>query len=158
VRPALALVLLVLAAGCGSQGPLELVRAEPPEGAEDLGTVGRSASGGDTQDTPLYEVRAEDGAPLAYTVIVRNAGDEAVDVTGVEPDPDRDGAFRPERVADAPVRIAAGDQAPLTIEGRVDGCEFGGQTVPMAGPKLRVGDATQELGLPIEVKLITVGC
>ena len=157
-RALAAAAALLLLAACGSSGSLELVRAEPPPGAEDRGTVGQSASGSDTQDTPLYQVRAEDGSELSYMVTVRNTGDEAVEVTGVEHDPDRDGAFVPERVAGAPVRIAAGDRAELTIEGRVDGCRYGGQTVPMAGPKLRVGDATQELGLPIEVKLVTEGC
>jgi len=72
------------------------------------------------------------------------------------------GAFVPERVGGAPVRIAAGEQADLAIEGRVDGCRFGPQSVPLAGPELelRVGDdeRTQALGLDIRVELKTEDC
>jgi hypothetical protein len=120
--------------------------------------VGQAARGSDRQDTPLYEVRAREGSELAYAVTVRNTDSEAVEVTGVETDPDRDGAFVPERVAGAPVRIGAGEQVELTIEGRVAGCRFGGQAVPLAGPELRLGDDAQELGLPIHVNLVTERC
>jgi predicted small lipoprotein YifL len=159
VRRLLVAAALILLAGCGSSGPLELVRAEPPDGAEDRGTVGQSAKSSERQSTPLYRVRAPDGSELSYAVTVRNTGEEPVEITGVEQDRDRDGAFVPERVADAPVRIAAGDDAELTIEGRVDGCRFGGQTVAIAGPELKIdGDDAQALGLPIRVELVAEGC
>jgi predicted small lipoprotein YifL len=158
VRRLLAAAALILIAGCGSSGPLELVRAEPPDGAEDRGTVGQSARSSERQNTPLYRVRAPDGSELSYGVTVRNTGGEPVEIAGVEHDPDRDGAFVPEQVAGSPVRIGAGDEAELTIEGRVDGCRFGGQTVPIAGPELDLGDDTQALGLPMRIELVTEGC
>jgi hypothetical protein len=162
VRRALAAAALACAllAGCGgSDGPLEVVSAEPPAGAEDLGVTGqdRRPSDPDTR-IPRYRVEADDGSELSLAVTVRNTGPEPVSVTGVEADPERDGAFVPERVAGAPVRIGAGAEEELTIEGRVDGCGFGAQTVPMAGPKLVLDDGDQELGLPIEVGLKTSGC
>jgi len=149
-----------LLAGCGgSDGPLEVVSAEPPAGAEDLGITGQDRRPSDPDSRiPRYRVEAEDGSELSYTVTVRNTGPEPAEVTGVEADPDRDGAFVPERVAGAPVRVGAGAEEELTIEGRVDGCEYGTQTVPMAGPKLVLDDGEQELGLPIEVGLKTSGC
>jgi hypothetical protein len=157
---AAALVAVALAvAGCGSSGSLEVVGAEPPSGAQDLGVTGTKRSSSDPASRiPRYRVEAEDGSPLAFMVTVRNAGSEPVEVTGVEPDPDRDGAFAPERVAGAPVRIEPGAEEELTIEGRVDGCRFGDQVVSLAGPALRLGDGEQELGLPIQVELKTTGC
>jgi hypothetical protein len=146
-------------AGCGSSGSLEVVAADPPEGAQDLGVTGTKRSSSDPASRiPRYRVEAQDGSPLAFTVTVHNAGSEPVEVTGVEPDPDRDGAFRPERIAGAPVRIEPGAEDELTIEGRVDGCRFGSQIVSLAGPALELGDGEQELGLPIEVGLKTTGC
>ena len=53
-------------------------------------------------------MEAQDGSPLTYTVTVRNTGSEPVSVTGVVADPDRDGAFVPERVAGAPGPDRAG--------------------------------------------------
>jgi hypothetical protein len=162
VRRAVAMVLVAAAAlpaGCGSSGSLEVVDAEPPAGAQDLGITGTKRSSSDPASRiPRYRVEAQDGSPLAFTVTVRNAGSEPVEVTGVEPDPGRDGAFAPERVAGAPVRIAPGAEEQLTIEGRVDGCRFGGQIVSLAGPALELGDGEQELGLPIQVEVKATGC
>jgi predicted small lipoprotein YifL len=161
VRRALAAVLLAAAAlaGCGSSGSLEVVDAAPPEGAQDLGITGTKRSSSDPPSRiPRYRVEADDGSPLSFTVRVRNTGSEPVEVSGVEPDPDRDGAFRPERVAGAPVRIEPGAEEELTVEGRVDGCRFGGQIVALAGPALELDDGDQELGLPIHVEVKTTGC
>jgi len=166
VRLALAAVLAgaLLATGCGSSpGPLKLVEAEPPSGARDLGITGmRRRSSDPPSRIPRFRVEAQDGSRLAYTVTVRNTSSEPVEITGAVSDRDRDGAFVPERVASAPVRIAAGGEERLTIEGRVDGCRFGGQIVSLAGPELELrtdGDErTQELGMPIEVELKATGC
>jgi hypothetical protein len=158
VAALLAAVLAVLA-GCGSSASLSVVEAEPPAGAQDLGVTGTKRSSSDPASRiPRYRVEAEDGSPLSFTVTVRNTGSEPVEVTGVEPDPDRDGAFAPERVAGAPLRIEPGSEEELTIEGRVDGCRFGDQIVSLAGPALELGEGEQELGLPIQVELKTTGC
>ena len=166
MRLVLAAVLLCAlpAGGCGgSPGPLEMVEAEPPSGARDLGVTGTKRSTSDPGSRiPRFRVEAGDGSALAYAVTVRNTGSEPVEVTGVAGDRDRDGAFLPERVADAPVRVAAGDEQEVTVEGRVDGCRFGGQIVSLAGPEMELrtdGDErTQELGMPIEVELKATGC
>ena len=100
-----------------------------------------------------------EGDELTYTVAVRNTGEEPVVVTGVEADADRDGAFVPEGVEDAPVEIAPGATEDVVVTGHVSGCRFGGQRVPLAGPelKLRSGDeeSTQSFDLGLQVELVT---
>ena len=43
-----------------------------------------------------------------------------------------------------------------------DGCQYGGQTVSLAGPELELrtdgGTSTQELDLGIQVELVVQGC
>jgi hypothetical protein len=96
-------------------------------------------------------------------VTVRNLSDREISVTGVVADEDRDGAFVPESVAGAPVTIPAGGRARIEVQGTVDGCDYGGQQVPLAGPELAMEDAdgeeaTQELPLDAKVRLIVEGC
>ena len=82
---------------------------------------------------------------------MRNPTDEVVSVTGVAADEDRDGAFVPERIADGPVQVPPGEEADVTVEGTVRGCEYGAQDVPLAGPDLELrsdgGTATQVFDL-----------
>ena len=160
-----AVVLLVLApAGCGSSGgPLELVSAEPPPGARTAGEQAERQGGADPDaGERIFELRPQEGAPLNYTVTVRNPTDEVVSVTGVAADEDRDGAFVPERVANGPVQVPPGEEAEVTVEGTVRGCEFGAQDVPLAGPELELrsdgGTSTQVFELGIRVEIQAQGC
>jgi hypothetical protein len=90
---------------------------------------------------------------------VRNPTGKPVKVTGVVADAGRDGAFVPERVGGAPVEVAAGASAAVTVSGHVHGCRFGGQRVPLAGPELKLADgSSQQLKLGIRVELVVQGC
>jgi hypothetical protein len=95
-------------------------------------------------------------------VAVRNTTSEVISVTGVAADDDRDGAFVPERVENGPVQVRPGRSEPVTVEGTVRGCRYGGQTVPLAGPELELrtdgGTSTQELDLGIQMRLVVQGC
>ena len=154
--------LLVLAlAGCGSGGgPLELVATDPPAGAR---SEGKRAERQGTPDSDsgetIYRLAPPEGSPLSYTVTVRNPSSEVVSVTGVVADEDRDGAFVPERIDGGPVQVEPGASAPVTVEGTVRGCDYGGQTVPLAGPELEVrtdgGTSTQQLEPDIRIELVT---
>jgi hypothetical protein len=162
VRRAVAAVFLALGlAGCGSgEVWVGYESISPPAG---IGPAGKEAErqGSNNPDAgePIFELRPREGETIRYAVAVRNVTDREISVTDVVADEDRDGAFVPERVDGAPVRIAAGEQAEVTVQGRVDGCRFGGQTVPIAGPELEFDDGeSQALGLPIEVKLVAEGC
>jgi hypothetical protein len=162
MRRVLAGVLALALCGCGSQpGPLKAVSAEPPAGAELIGKTG-TGSPSRASNIPLYRVHADDGSPLSFTIDARNTGSDAVRVTGVVGDEERDGAFKPAGVAGGAVEIAAGAEKPVEIEGEVDGCRFGGQTVPIAGPELRIetGDQerTQTLRMPIRLELVAERC
>ena len=161
VRAAPAAALLVLAlAGCGGDGPLELVSAEPPAGAEAAGKNSERQGDPDPDSgESIYKVRPTEGDALSYKVTVRNTSSDAIEVTGVKADEDRDGAFVPERVDGAPVKIEAGASEPVTIEGTVHGCQFGGQRVSLAGPELELDDdRTQQFDLGLQVELIVEGC
>lgn len=162
-RAAVALLALALAGCGGSGGPLELVASEPPDGAEAAGKRAERQGGADPDSGErIYELRPQEGSALTYTVTVRNPTDEVVAVTGVVADEDRDGAFVPERVANGPVQVSPGGKADVTVEGTVKGCDYGGQTVPLAGPELELrsdgGTATQTFDLDIRVQLIVQGC
>jgi hypothetical protein len=92
-------------------------------------------------------------------VTVHNPTHKAVSVTGVAADASRDGAFVPERVEGAPVKIPAGGTAAVTVSGHVHGCKFGNQRVPLAGPELKLGDgSSQQVKLGIRVELVVQGC
>jgi predicted small lipoprotein YifL len=159
-RAAAIAALLVVAAGCGGGGPLERVSTTPPDGAEPAGKrAERQGSNDPDAGERIFSLRPREGARLRYTVTVRNTSSKPVAVTGVAADPDRDGAFVPQAVMGAPVRIAPGASAPVAVEGMVHGCRYGGQRVALAGPELRYesGD-TQQLDLGIQVELVVQGC
>ena len=155
----MALALLAVT-GCGGATPLELVSTEPPAGAQPNGKrAERQGSNDPDAGEPIFSLRPREGERLRYTVNVRNTSSKAVTITGVKADQDRDGAFVPERVPGAPVRIEPGAAAVVPVEGTVHGCRFGGQRVPLAGPEfvLDGGDA-QPLDLDIRVELVVEGC
>jgi hypothetical protein len=111
----------------------------------------------------IFKLRPREGESIGYAVSVRNLTDRDISVTGVVADEDRDGAFVPESVAGAPVRIPAGQRGQVEVEGTVRGCRYGGQAVPLAGPELEMRDAdgeerTQELALDVRVELVVEGC
>jgi hypothetical protein len=159
VRLAAAL-LLALLAGCAgsSSGPLKLVSADPPAGASAQGKESETTTDQDRGE-PIYTLSPAEGSALSYTVTVRNTGDDAVKITGVKADKDRDGAFVPEGIEGAPVQIGAGETKDVVVQGRVRGCRFGGQKVPLAGPELKLaGDGTQQFDLGLQVELQTARC
>jgi predicted small lipoprotein YifL len=159
-----AAALLLALGGCGAGGgPLELVSSEPPAGAEAAGKRAERQGGNDPDaGESIFKLRPTEGDPLTYTVTVRNPTSEVVSVTGVVADEDRDGAFVPERIENGPVQIKPGATAPVTVEGTVHGCRYGGQMVPLAGPELELrtdgGTSTQEFDLGIQVQLVVQGC
>jgi predicted small lipoprotein YifL len=154
---AAALLLAVAVAGCGGGGPLELVSAKPPAGAHDSGAT-QGGTGKDSREH-LYELRPAEGSELSYEITVRNTGSKTVTVKGVAADEERDGPFVPGRVDGAPVDVAPGATAPVTVSGKVSGCDFGGQQVPLAGPELTYeGGGTQQFDLGIRVELVTERC
>jgi predicted small lipoprotein YifL len=159
-----AAALLLALGGCGAGGgPLELVSSEPPAGAEAAGKRAERQGGNDPDaGERIFKLRPIEGDPLTYTVAVRNPTSEVVSVTGVAADEDRDGAFVPERIENGPVQVKPGATAPVTVEGTVHGCRYGGQMVPLAGPELELrtdgGTSTQEFDLGIQVQLVVQGC
>jgi hypothetical protein len=136
------------------------VGAGPPAGAEPAGKRAERQGGADASaGEPIFRLEAREGERLRYAVNVRNTSDAPVTVAGVVADEDRDGAFVPERVAGTPVEISPGGESTVEIEGVVRGCRFGAQSVPLAGPELRLGDdATQELDMPIRTEMQVTGC
>jgi hypothetical protein len=165
VRPALVAIpaATLLLVGCSSGGPLELVSVEPHTGAEAAGKRAERQGGNDPDaGERIYNLRPTEGDPLTYTVAVRNPTSEVVSVTGIAADEDRDGAFVPERIENGPVQVKPGATAPVTVEGTVHGCRYGGQMVSLAGPELELrtdgGTSTQELELGVQVELVVQGC
>jgi len=163
-RLALPAVLALALAGCGGGGgPLELVSAEPPAGAQAAGKRAERQGGADPDaGERIYDLRPQEGSAIDYTVTVRNPTSEVVSVTGVAADEDRDGAFVPERIGNGPVHVEPGREADVTVEGTVRGCDYGSQEVPLAGPELELrtdgGTETQELDLGIQVEIQVRGC
>jgi hypothetical protein len=156
VRRALVALALLAVAGCGG-GSLELVSAKPPAGASDTGAT-QGGTGTESEER-LYELDAAEGSELSYEVTVRNTGSKTVTVTDVVHDEERDGPFVPEAVDGAPVEIAAGKSAPVTVTGHVHGCDSGGQQVALAGPELKLADGgSQQFDLGIRVELETERC
>ena len=60
------------------------------------------------------------------------------------------------------MQVPPGEEADVTVEGTVRGCEFGAQGVPLAGPELELrsdgGKSTQEFDLDIRVEIQVQGC
>ena len=155
--PAIALVLL---AGCGGATPLARVSSEPPDGAQAAGKrAERQGSNDPDAGEAIFKLSPREGETLRYTVDVRNTSSDPITITGVKSDPDRDGAFVPERVPGAPVTIRPGATATVPVEGAVHGCRYGGQRVALAGPEFALdGGDTQQLDLGIQVELTVEGC
>jgi hypothetical protein len=160
VRRCAAALALLAVAGCGGATPLQRVSTEPPEGAQPAGKrAERQGTNDPDAGEAIFELRPREGERLRYTVDVRNTSAKAVTVTGVKADRDRDGAFVPERVPGAPVRIEPGAAASVPVEGTVHGCRYGGQRVALAGPELTLGEGgTQQLDLGIQVEMVVEGC
>ena len=161
----LALVALLALAGCGGGEPwVEYQSASPPSGIEPAGTRTNQGRGNDPDaGKEAFKLRPREGESIGYAVAVRNVTDQDISVTGVVADEDRDGAFVPGSVADAPVKIPRGQRGQVTVEGTIHGCQYGGQQVPLAGPELEMRDAdgeerTQELALDVRVDIVVEGC
>jgi hypothetical protein len=165
-RGAVAVALLTLAAGgCGGGATwVSFESMSPPAGGESGGKRAERQGGPDPDaGKEIYRLRKREGETIRYAVALRNVTDRDLEVTGLVADEDRDGAFVPRAVAGAPVAIPAGGRGQVTVEGVVKGCRFGGQTVPMAGPELKLRDsegeqATQQIALDMRVELVTEGC
>jgi hypothetical protein len=166
VRRLAPLVLLALVlAGCGAGEPwVEYESVSPPAGIEPAGKRAERQGGPDPDaGEEIFRLRPREGETIGYAVSVRNVTEDELEVTGVKADEDRDGAFVPESVVGAPVKIAPGERGQVEVQGTVHGCDFGGQTVPLAGPELelRSGDdeRTQQLELDVRVELVVEeGC
>jgi hypothetical protein len=136
-------VLLALAlAGCGGERTLGFVSFEPPAGSEARGVTGTDRGPSDPdRGQPIFRFVARIGEPLSYTVRVRNATGAAVTVTGVRHDPGR-GPFEERAVEGAPLEIAPGAEAPVTVTGVVRRCDYGpDQLVALADPELELRTA-----------------
>jgi hypothetical protein len=166
VRRAPVALAALLLAGCGGGGEpwVEYLGVSPPSGAEPAGQRAERQGGPDPDaGEEIFRLRAREGESIGYAVSVRNVTDRPISVTGVAADEDRDGAFVPQQVAGAPVEIAAGQRGQVEVEGRIRGCRFGGQTVPLAGPELELSDAdgeerSQVLELDVRVEIVVEGC
>jgi hypothetical protein len=164
-RAALALLLALLVSGCGSGGGpwVRYLNITLPAGVEANGKRAERQGGADPDaGEPIFRLRPREGESIAYAVAVRNLTDREITVTGVVADEDRDGAFVPDAVQE-PVRIPPRGRASVAVRGTVHGCQYGGQTVPLAGPELKMRDAegeetTQQLPLDVVVELIVEGC
>jgi len=114
-------LLLVAVGGCGSGvvGPWVAYEGiSPPSGVEPAGQRA-SRQGGNDPDAgeEIFKLRPREGESIGYAVAVRNKTDQDISVTGVVADEDRDGAFLPEAVVGAPVRIAASQRESVEVEG-----------------------------------------
>ena len=81
MRRGLLAALIVLSAGCAGGGPLELVSADPPAGAEAAGKRAEAQGRTDPDSGErIFKLRPREGDRLAYTVNVVTAGTYAIDV------------------------------------------------------------------------------
>ena len=167
-RPGAAAGLIGVAlglAGCGSgEVWVGYEGISPPSGVVAAGKEAeRQGSNNPDAGEQIFELRPREGETIGYAVALRNVTDREISVTDVIADEDRDGAFVPESVAGAPVRIPAGGRGQVEVQGTVHGCDYGGQSVPLAGPELAMRDAdgdetTQEIALDVKIRLIVEGC
>jgi hypothetical protein len=86
---------------------------------------------------------------------VRNTGDEAVTITGVEGDEDIDGQFISQRLA-APVRIAPGATGTVEVTGRLGRCadRDPGQVTTKIRQRLRYRQASDDGTQDVDLKAI----
>ena len=160
MRTALALLAVLLLAGCGGSGPLELLAADPPAGAEAQGKENERQGGPDPDaGEAIYTLAPTEGAELEYTVSVRNTSDEPVASPAWWPTRTATARSCPRRSRARRSRSPRARAADLVIGGHVRGCRFGGQKVAIAGPELKyAGDGSQELDLGIQVELEPARC
>ena len=165
MRRRLAALAVLGLAGCGSTPVwVGYEGISPPSGVEPAGKRAERQGGNDPDaGKEIFKLRPREGESIGYTVSLRNVTDRDLTVTGVVADEDRDGAFVPESIAGAPVEIPAGGRANVEVQGRVKGCDYGGQSVPLAGPELRMRDSegeenTQEVALDVRIELNVQGC
>jgi hypothetical protein len=163
-RAALALLLAFVVSGCGGGGPwVRYLNITLPAGVEATGKRPERQGGADPDaGEQIFRLRPREGESIAYAVAVRNLTDREITVTGVVADEDRDGAFVPDAVQE-PVTIPPRGRASVAVRGTVHGCQYGGQSVRLAGPELKMRDAegeetTQQLALDVVVELIVEGC
>lgn len=164
MRRALAAAAALALAGCGGEPWVEYRSVSLPSGFEPAGKRAERQGGADPDaGEEIFRLRPREGESIGYAVSLRNVTNHDVFVTGVVADEDRDGAFVPESVAGAPVRIPARSIGQAEVQGRVRGCRYGGQAVPLAGPELAMRDAdgdehTQELALDVRLEIVVEGC
>jgi hypothetical protein len=150
------LVAAALLAGCGGGGgPLEGAGGfEPPSGAID---AGRGEIPDQVERVPAYRLQGwREGAAATFRMRVRNTGDEAVTITGVEGDEDIDGQFIPQRLAGGQVRIAPGATGTVEVAGRLGRCadRDPGQVTTKIRQRLRYRQASDDGTQDVDLKAI----
>ena len=111
MRRAAAAVFLALGlAGCGSgEVWVGYESISPPAGIVPAGKEAeRQGSNNPDAGEPIFELRPREGETIRYAVAVRNVTDREISVTDVVADEDRDGAFVPQEVLGAPLKIPPG--------------------------------------------------
>jgi hypothetical protein len=155
MRRAGLVVAAALLAGCGGGGgPLEGESGfEPPAGAV---SAGEGEIPDQVERVPSYRLQGwREGAPATFRMRVRNTGDEAVTITGVEGDEDIDGQFISQRLA-GPVRIAPGATGTVEVAGRLGRCadRDPGQVTTKIRQRLRYRQASDDGTQDVDLKAI----
>jgi hypothetical protein len=156
MRRAGLVVVAALLAGCGGGGgPLEGTGGfEPPAGAI---SAGEGEIPDQVERVPSYRLQGwREGAPATFRMRVRNTGDEAVTITGVEGDEDIDGQFVSQRLAGGPVRLAPGATATVGVAGRLGRCadRDPGQVTTKIRQRLRYRQASDDGTQDVDLKAI----
>jgi hypothetical protein len=149
-----------LVASCGGGGPLEGAGGfEPPSGAVD---AGRGEIPDQVERVPSYRLEGpREGTPVTFRMRVRNTGDEAVTITGVEGDKDVDGQFISERLGGGPVKLAPGATETIEVSGRTGRCaeRLAGQVTTKIRQRLRYrqasDDGTQDVDLQAILEVVS---
>ena len=162
MRRAGLVVAAALLAGCGGGGPLEGAGGfQPPAGAV---SAGKGEIPDQVERVPSYRLQAwREGAPATFRMRVRNTGDEAVTITGVEGDEDIDGQFVSQRLAGGPVRVAPGATGTVEVAGHLGRCadRRPGQVTTKIRQRLRYrqasDDGTQDVDLLAILEVVAPG-
>jgi hypothetical protein len=167
IRPPGLVVVAALLAGCGGGGgPLEGAGGfHAPAGAV---SAGEGEIPDQVERVPSYRLQGwREGAPATFRMRVRNTGDEAVTITGVEGDEDIDGQFVSQRLAGGSVRIGPGASATVEVVGRLGRCvdRDPGQVTTKFRQRLRYrrasDDGTQDVDLKAILEVVSpedAGC
>ena len=166
MRRAGVVLAAALLGGCGGGGPLEGAGGfQPPAGAV---SAGRGEIPDQVERVPSYRLQGwREGAPATFRMRVRNTGDEAVTITGVEGDEDIDGQFVSQRLAGGPVRVGPGATAAVGVAGRLGRCadRRPGQVTTKIRQRLRYrqasDDGTQDVDLLAILEVVSpadAGC